>query len=468
MAVNIQANFLAYLMLFSWPLFGIVFFLMFPARWACAVTLVGGEMFLPSNFEVHFSGLPPFDKDLSVSLAAILGCLIVKPRAILRGSRTERRYVALLLIIIVGFFFTVLTNADPIPVARTILPGLTLRDFVVMTIRLLLYWWPAFFLGSKLFTRAEHLEVLCTVLTVGGLVYSLFILVELKMSPVFNKWVYGYGMSTSAFLQNIRDGGYRPTVFMQHGLNVALFMLMCLLAATGLASARIRLFGLPTRAVVVYLGLILSVIHSSGALLDAIVLVPSLLWMRTRSQARLATMIASLVLFYPLLRFLDLIPVDSVVGFFNSLLGPARAESLSFRLVNEAELLARAVQRPWFGWGGYARQMTFYQWGGQKTVIDGEWIGIFGYSGIVGFVGHFGLLLLPIFVFARKRLRQMPPGRDTILASTVLFISAAYVFDLLPNAGVAPYLTMTVGALAGVQVNRQPQFELQTGRIVAS
>ncbi len=463
METNLQAGALAYVMLFSWPLLGIGIFLVFPARWACAVTFVAGEMFLPSSFIIHIKGLPPLDKDLSVCLGALLGCSIVKPRIIFGGTKTGRRYVLFLLTVVAGLYFTVQTNPDPINVpGHETLPALTSHDFVLMAAQPLLYWWPAFFLGRKLFTRVEHLEVLWTVLTMGGLVYSLFILVELKMSPQFSMWVYGY--RASSFAQSVRYGGYRPVVFMTHGLNVALFMLMSLLSATGLARARIRLWGIHTRWVVIYLAVILLAMHSAGAVIDAIVLVSFLYWMSSRAQARLATTLATLVLLYPLLRFYDLIPVDSIVAFFSSLLGAERAESLSYRFMNETELLARAIKRPWFGWGGYGRQHTF-EWGHQKTVVDGAWIGIMGYSGVVGFIAHFGLLVVPILVFARKRLRQLAPGRDTILASTLILMAAGSVFDLLPNAGEAPYLTLLIGALAGIKVERQPAPEWQVDRL---
>ena len=466
METNVPADLLAYIALFSWPLLGIGIFLMFPPRLACAVTLVGGEMFLPSSFIIHIKGLPPLDKSLSVSLAAILGCLIVKPRIIMGGSKTGRRYLIFLLIIVVGLYFTVQTNPEPINVVgHDVLPGLTSHDFVLMAAQPVLYWWPAFFLGRKLFTKVEHLEVLWKVLTVGGLVYSLFILVELRLSPQFNMWVYGY--RASSFSQSVRYGGYRPVVFMTHGLNVALFMLMSLLAATSLSRARIRLWGVSTRGLVIYLALILLAMHSAGALVNAVVLLLALIFLSSRGQARLATTIATVVLLYPLLRFFDLIPVDSIVGFFSSLLGPERAESLQYRFQNETELLSRALQRPWFGWGGYGRQFT-YIWGHQKEVVDGEWIGSLGYSGIVGFIGHFGLLVLPIFVFARKRLRQMESRSDAILASTLLLMSAAFVFDLIPNAGEAPYLTMMIGALAGIMVDRPPRYEWQIDRLVAA
>lgn len=462
---SVQANFFAYVALFSWPFVAIGFFLMMPPRWAGAVSLVAGDMFLPPKFGVHIAGLPLLDKDLIVSISAVLGCLIVRPRAILGGSKTGSRYFIFILILMVGAFFTVQTNQNPIPIAHRVLPALTFHDFISTITHDLLYWWPAFFLGRKLFTKAEDLEVLCTVMTMGGLIYSLFIFVELRMSPLFNNWVYGY--RAGSFDQTIRAGGYRPTVFMRHGLNVALFMLMSVLAATGLARARVRVWGISARWIAIYLALVLVACHSVGALVNAIVLVPALIWMRPRMQSRVATLIAGLVLFYPLLRFYDLIPVDSMINFFTATFGAERAESLNFRLVNEGELLKRATERPWFGWGGWNRQFLFTSWGAMATIVDGEWIAVLGGSGAVGFLGVFGLMLVPIFVFAR-RLRKMVSQRDAILGSAVLFISVAYVFDLLPNSGVAPYLMMMIGALAGITIDDGSEAQAEVGYYVAA
>jgi hypothetical protein len=452
MEVNVQANFFAYVMLFSWPLFGIAFFAMFPPRWACAITLIGGEMFLPANFSVHFHGLLPLDKDLMVSLAAFIGCLVVRPGVILRGNKSGRGYFVFILILIVGSYFTVQTNPDPIPVGYThrVLPALTFHDFLSMSMQHILYWWPAFLLGRKLFTKTEDLEVLCIVFTVGGLIYSLFIFVELKMSPQFLRWFYGYGVAS--FEQTIRGGGYRPSVFMNHGLTLARFMLVSLLAAIGLAQARIQLFGVPARWLAIYLALVLVACHSAGAIVSAVLFVPPLLWARTRSQARYASLFAWFVLLYPLLRFYDLTPVDSIVGFFNATLGAERAGSLAFRLVNERELLGRAAERPWFGWGGYARQVIFLPWGAPKTIGDGQWIEALGYSGVVGLVGTFGLMIFPMLGFAR-RLDRLASRRGAKLGAAVLFIGGVYVFDLIPNSSVAPYLLMTAGAMAGIKAD---------------
>jgi len=53
--------------------------------------------------------------------------------------------------------------------------------------------------------------------------YTFFLFIELTASPQLNRWIYGYHQSQ--FIMAMRAGGYRPMVFMRHGLNVAFFNL---------------------------------------------------------------------------------------------------------------------------------------------------------------------------------------------------------------------------------------------------
>jgi hypothetical protein len=405
-------------------------------------------MFLPPLFSIRVSGLPAIDKDLVASLSAILGCLIVKPRVLLRRSKSARGYFGFIVLLIAGAFMTIMTNRDSLLAGRIVKAGLTMSDFFAMAVHDLVYWWPAFFIGMKVFSRTEDLKTLFTALAIGGVIYSFCVFLEIRLSPQLNNWTYGYSQALIGMAK--RGDSFRPVVYMRHGLNVALFLAACVLATTGLARARVSILGLPAWAFALYLTIVLVACRSAGAIFYVAALVPTLLWMPARWQKRLAITIAGLVVFYPLLRFLDLIPVDSIVNFFTATAGEERAGSLAFRLTNERALLVKAALRPWFGWGGWGRQFPYSIWG-KLAIPDGEWIVVLGESGAVGFLGIFGLLLLPIFRFARKRLSQEASGPARFLGATALFISVAFVFDLLPNAGMAPYLLLIVGALAGAE-----------------
>src|SRR5437870_12226972 len=52
------------------------------------------------------------------------------------------------------------------------------------------------------------------------------------LNPQLHLWIYGFRQHS--FAQQMRDGGYRPLVFMQHGLMVAMWMAMTTLVGAWL------------------------------------------------------------------------------------------------------------------------------------------------------------------------------------------------------------------------------------------
>ena len=62
-----------------------------------------------------------------------------------------------------------------------------------------------------------------TAYMIAGLIYSLPMLLEIRFAPQFSYWFYGYWIEL--FDQQIRFGGYRPVVFMGHGLVTAFFLM---------------------------------------------------------------------------------------------------------------------------------------------------------------------------------------------------------------------------------------------------
>src|SRR5437016_5144800 len=79
---------------------------------------------------------------------------------------------------------------------------------------------PVFLARQFLRDGSDHAEIL-HVLVIAGLLYSLPMLFEIRMSPQLHRWFYGY---TPGDLDvDLRGGGFRPRVFMENGLSVALF-----------------------------------------------------------------------------------------------------------------------------------------------------------------------------------------------------------------------------------------------------
>src|SRR6266545_4824883 len=86
-----------------------------------------------------------------------------------------------------------------------------------------------YLIGRIYFNDLESLRELAIAIFVGGLIYLPLCWIEMRLSPQLHVWVYGFHQHS--FLQNIRWGGYRPMVFMQHGLMVGMWM--CMTALVG-------------------------------------------------------------------------------------------------------------------------------------------------------------------------------------------------------------------------------------------
>ena len=116
-------------------------------------------------------------------------------------------------------------------------------------------------------------------------------LLEVRISPQLNRLVYGFN---SGFIGEIRGTGYRPVVFLDQGLQAALFASMAIIAAVVAARLKWRLLRVPAGAAAgtTYLSIILLLCKTLGAALYAIVAVPMLLVLKPRTCVRVACVIA--------------------------------------------------------------------------------------------------------------------------------------------------------------------------------
>ncbi|MFN6978955.1 MAG: hypothetical protein ACK4OP_12575, partial [Gemmobacter sp.] len=242
-----------------------------------------------------------------------------------------------------------------------------------------------------------------------------------------------------SFEQMMRGGGFRPIVFLEHGLWVALFGLTGLLAAVGLGRfepvGRMRWF-----VGALYLAGVLVLCKTMGVVIYALLFVPVLLACRPATILKLCALVAAVVFVYPLLRASGLIPAEQIVEFFRSV-NPLRAQSLEFRLEHEKMLLDHAIERVWFGWGAFERNLLIDPATGRAmSVSDGRWVIVFGILGAAGYVMEFGLLVVPLLLLARDR------GGVAPAAVVLALIHAINLVDLLPNATLTQITWLVGGA----------------------
>ena len=122
----------------------------------------------------------------------------------------------------------------------------------------------------------------------------------------------------------------------------------------------------------IYLLLVLSLSNSLGALAIAAILIVPVLLLGSRTQVLLAGVISVIVLVYPVLRSLDLVPVQEAVAIAGRI-EAERAQSLQFRIDNEDALSARAAEKPFAGWGMWGRNQIFDpETGDMVSVTDGS------------------------------------------------------------------------------------------------
>ena len=439
-------NALAYLMLAAWPLITLVMFRRWPIERALIWSLLGAYMFLPPPpAAFDFPLMPPLTKESLPRVATFVICLIhAKSRAPLLPQSLPAR--VLIALFIFSPISTVLTNGEPVFYGRIGLPALGLKDMVALVLLQSILLLP-FLLARQHLATPKGLRELVMALMLGGLIYSLPMLLEVRLSPQLNIWIYGYFQHS--FEQMMRSGGFRPIVFMYHGLWVAFFTVMAMTCAIALAreaDVRRRIFYL---LAALYLGAVLVLCKSLGSLMYGVYLAPLALFLPTRMQIRIAGVMAVVAIAYPVLKGAGLIPVDWILE-QAAKVDPDRANSLRFRLDNEDILMERALEKPLFGWGSWGRNHILNPITGViETVTDGRWIILIGIFGWVGYLAEFGLVALPVlmlWVYARR----LGDAAHMRLIGPVALLLAINLIDMLPNATLTPLTWLFAGAVLGL------------------
>ncbi len=180
-----------------------------------------------------------------------------------------------------------------------------------------------------------------------------------------------------------------------------------------------------------------------GATLLAMMFSTMIFFSPQRIQLRVCMIVAILFLAYPAMKYYGSAPTERILEFAERI-SEERAQSFAFRLRHEDALIGRALEKPLFGWGGWARAQHFDELGRHITTNDGIWIITLGERGLVGYCAFFGLLALPLFFLRRARNRKdIPP---TVMA--IVMISTANFVYMIPNSTLSPIGLLLFGALA--------------------
>ena len=448
-------NSFAYFAILAWPLVAVILFRIFPVPKAAAISIIAGYLLLPVRTSYNLPMLPAYNQEVAAALPALLLAMYYTRQPGLRAASPPPTAAPVLdgwlpkailpricvLLLIAGPFVTALLNMDRLVYGPKVLPPLRPYDAASSALAAAMALLP-FFIARKYLAHPREHAMLLVLLCLAGLLYSLPTLYEWRMSPQLNRMIYGFAPD---WIMSMRGGGWRPSVFMGHGLRLAIFMAVCLLAALACSRTQPRSQRWRFLAAAAWLLVALVLCRSLGAVLIAVVLAPFILFCGVRVQLMTAAILAAIVLTYPVMRGAGLVPTETIVTGVSKIADQQRVGSLNYRFKNEDILLEKANDRPLFGWGGWGRGRVYDEQGRDASTTDGLWVIIFGEGGWTRYLSYFGLLTLPVILLALRQRRY----EVTLATSALTLVLTANLIDLLPNSGISSVVWLMAGALIG-------------------
>ncbi len=443
-----EANILVPITMFGCIVVFLILFATLQPRRALLASFIGAWLFLP-NATYEFDGFPDYDK-LFATCAGILLAVFIFDFKRLVAFRPKWVDIPMLIWCLVPLGASV-TNF-----------GLTqdgLYDGASEMLAQIILWGVPYLLGRIYFTNWKEIKELAIGMIIGGFLYTPFILVEMRLSPQFHRWIFGYHQHL--FEQTFRFGTWRPMVFFQHGLMLAFWVCAIAILSFWLwHSGSIKTVKVPfseykfpfawVAGFFVVLTLMMVSVNAWVAL--AVGLTTLLLSTQIRTRWLLSALIL-IVPFYATMQSLQIWPNELTVDFMTGLLGEERAQSLEFRYFNEYYLTEKALEQPVFGWAGWDRQHVSINDYGLRTVADSLWVIFFGKFGTVGLISIMACILTPAIVF----IGRYPPWlwRHPTLApaAALSVILVLYMIDGLLNMMINPLYMIAAGAIHSAYAN---------------
>jgi hypothetical protein len=396
---------------------------------------------LPVKTEIDFPLLPPIDKRTIASIVVFYFFYVKRKTLTLMPGGFYKFLIASLFLFP---FATYLTNSESLRYGPLVIPSVGITELLNMWFSVFSQNYVPFIVGYYYFRAPEAQRNFLKFILIAGLIYSIPMLWEIRMSPQLHTQIYGF--FPHSFVQMKRQGGFRPVVFLGHGLVVAMFAAFVFIAA--LANWKEKFIAKVPLLILLYTLVLLFLCKSWGPLLLGmcggllLTVVPKNIYRKVLLAVALAVFI------YPILRMEGIVPAANITEFFRQY-SELRAASLQFRFTHEELFLAKAAEKPLFGWGGWGRWRVYDpQTGRDIAVSDGSWVIIFGAYGWAGYVTIFGLLCLPLIHYAWRRNSLPEPGGMSVLPYVAIMLMIN-IIDLLPNSSSTQLTFLMAGIIAG-------------------
>ncbi|MBV8487075.1 MAG: bacterial transcriptional activator domain-containing protein [Planctomycetaceae bacterium] len=419
--------------LLGWIPLTVGLFLVLPARRAAVVSIIGAWLLLPPAI-LQMSGLPDYDKLSAATLGILLATLIFEPHRIL-DFRLQ-------------WFDLPMVFWCIIPLISSLDNKLGVYDGLAGVFVCIVRWGLPYLVGRLYLGERDGLRDLGVASVIGGIAYIIPIMIELRLSPVLKGWVYGMYQ-----WEGTRFGSYRPWVFLTTGLELGMWMAAVSLLAVWMWKSGLlhRIGAVPVGSIFVPMLLVTNILTKASGALVLLIIGLAALWLSTRLRSRffLFAMVLVSPLYYAV-RIPGIWSGDNLVSFIESI-DAERAQSLGFRFICEDMLIARAMQQPVWGWGGWGRSRVTGSDGRDLAATDGLWIINLGYYGCVGLTTWTVILTLPSLLFIRRfPVSQWDTPAVAPLAAFATLLSL-YNIDCLANGFLNLVLIAASGGLICVR-----------------
>ncbi len=431
-------NAFATVVLLAWPLAMGFLSILLPVRKVVILSIIGGNLFLPQT-GIALPGFPNYTKPLAAGLGALLAALILAAPKLFSWKPK----------LIDIFFFAFLVA----PGISSVMNGLGAWDATAVTINRFLEWGVAYWIGRALFQDQDAIKEIAIGFVLGGIAYAPLCIWESVMSPQLSHQIYGF--RPSDFGMTRRMGGWRPMVFMQHGLAVGAWMASAALVAWILFRSKVitKVASIPMSVIALGLVVVTIGLRSTGAALLLIGLIAAVEFVHATKLKIALLVLILLPTGYIGMRTLGWEGQEMIQA--AAIFGPDRESSLAMRLENDTIIVERAMQRPVFGWGGWGRWRVRDDAGVDITVSDSWWAILAGTTGLFGLVAAYGTFVAPLFILIKRKTQKQIFAGTQAAGWAIGFALLLFVLDTLANAMPNTSFMLAAGAMSSFVVNKQ-------------
>ena len=438
-------NFFAYAMMAMWPLLALTIYKKFGAERAAILVFLVPYLLLPEKTEIDLPLLPSLDKTAIIGLSAYF---VLKKY--INKSLFFTNSGTLKFLLILGFLtpaITVMNNTESLSFIEVEKTGLTWWDGVTYFIRYFALIYTPFIIGYYLLSTPENQRNILIFISAAGLIYFIPIAWEVRMSPQLHSNIYGF--FPHEFRQQIRNGGFRPVVFLGHGLTVSAFMVSAAISACVLMrqEPNFKYKSIPIKPALAILLIGIALCKSLGGVFIVTFVLTAVLFLSKNRQVSIALIISLILINYPLIRDAATPALDKFALLIEAK-NPDRAQSLSYRFNMEAMILEQSNLKALTGWGGFGRNFVHDMYGNSISVPDGYWILLFSMFGWLGYISIYGLLTFTIFKL-RQHVKKQKDKNEQPYAIGIAMVLTATMIDVIPNSSFSNMTMLLAGSLAG-------------------